>query len=86
LELKLDSPQDNRPRCIFPTLIKLLASLLLKADNGNLQRILCGIAKPRKEIIAIIILKHPIGNEEIKKYAFLTHLLLNSQAGCLRKI
>jgi hypothetical protein len=67
LELKLDSPQDNRPRCILRALIKLLASLLLKADNGNLQRILCGIAKPRKGTIEQIILKHPIGNEEIKK-------------------
>jgi hypothetical protein len=66
-ELKLDSPQDNHPSCIFQILIKLLASLLLKTDNGNLQRMLCGIANPKKEIIVIIIGKHPSGNEVIKK-------------------
>jgi hypothetical protein len=77
-ELKLDSPQDNRPSCISQILIKLLASLLLKTDNGNLQRMLVVSHSSKKEIIVIIIGQHPFGNELIKKYAFLTNFLLNS--------
>ncbi len=78
-ELKLDSPQDNRPSCILRTKANCLrvccdGPILVIYPDGVWYR------QATPEVIERIVQEHLIGNKVVTEYAFLIHPLPESNS------